>query len=527
VLNKPAGLVVHPGAGQHSGTLVNALLHHARGQLSGIGGVARPGIVHRLDKQTSGVMVVAKTDLAHRALSAQFADHGRSGALERSYQAIVWGAPRPPKGRIEGAIGRDPHHPIRMAVRPDGKPAITQYDTVRHFITEHSEPPVATELICRLETGRTHQIRVHCTHIGHPLLGDPVYGTGFKTKIAKLNDAATTALDALPMLEPQEEYMLPQPKRRILEHEDTKAAHKLVTSHLRLVAKIAMGYRGYGLPIGEVDLRRQCRADAGGQEIRSGARLPPRHLRHVVDQGLDPGIHPALLEPRQDGHHRQPEALFFNLRKVKSRFQALEDGDLRPDQVAEIATKLNVSEEEVVSMNRRLSGDASLNAPISASEGESGQWQDWLVDDSEARKTCWSNRTSSKPPRHAQERARRAQRARKAHLRGPPPARRSDHAGGSLHRVRHQPRARPPDRGPRLRKGPGRREEGRRRWNEALSRSRRTPPDWAKAVLRTNDRARPVFRARPFLLSLGRRPCIPDMTAHSTMTPIKREKCII
>jgi 23S rRNA pseudouridine1911/1915/1917 synthase len=197
VLNKPAGLVVHPGAGQHSGTLVNALLHHARGQLSGIGGVARPGIVHRLDKQTSGVMVVAKNDQAHRALSAQFADHGRSGALERSYQALVWGAPRPPRGRIEGAIGRDPHHPIRMAVRPDGKSAITQYDTVRHFITEHSEPPVATELICRLETGRTHQIRVHCTHIGHPLLGDPVYGTGFKTKIAKLNDAATTALDAL------------------------------------------------------------------------------------------------------------------------------------------------------------------------------------------------------------------------------------------------------------------------------------------------------------------------------------------
>jgi RNA polymerase sigma-32 factor len=172
-----------------------------------------------------------------------------------------------------------------------------------------------------------------------------------------------TEIRKFPMLEKKEEFML---ARRWREQEDTEAAEKMVTSHLRLVAKIAMGYRGYGLPIGGSDLRGQCRPDAGRQEIRSGARLPPGDLCHVVDQGLDPGIHPALVEPREDGHHGQPEALFFNLRKVKSEIQALEDGDLKPEQVAEIATKLNVSEEEVYSMNRRMSGDASLNAPIKA-----------------------------------------------------------------------------------------------------------------------------------------------------------------
>jgi 23S rRNA pseudouridine1911/1915/1917 synthase len=198
VLNKPAGMVVHPGAGQQHGTLVNAMLHHAKGQLSGIGGVARPGIVHRLDKDTSGVMVVAKTDQAHKALSKQFADHGRSGALERGYQALVWGRPRPTKGRIETGLGRDPNHPIRMAVRSDGKNAITHYEAVETYADQDSEAePLVAQLICRLETGRTHQIRVHCAHIGHPLLGDPLYGTGYRTKRSKLSEYAQIALDAL------------------------------------------------------------------------------------------------------------------------------------------------------------------------------------------------------------------------------------------------------------------------------------------------------------------------------------------
>ncbi|MEM8877126.1 MAG: RluA family pseudouridine synthase [Pseudomonadota bacterium] len=198
VLNKPAGMVVHPGAGQHHGTLVNALLHHAKGQLSGIGGVARPGIVHRLDKDTSGVMVVAKTDLAHRSLSKQFADHGRTGALQRQYEALVWGAPRPSRGTIETGLGRDANHPIRMSVRNDGKHAITHYETVGTFAgTQTAEDPAVAHLKCRLETGRTHQIRVHLNHIGHPLLGDPLYGTGYRTKSVKLTDKARAALDQL------------------------------------------------------------------------------------------------------------------------------------------------------------------------------------------------------------------------------------------------------------------------------------------------------------------------------------------
>ena len=198
VLDKPAGMVVHPGAGQHRGTLVNALLHHARGRLSGIGGVARPGIVHRLDKDTSGVMVVAKTDGAHRALSGQFADHGRSGALERRYRALVWGAPRPARGTIETGLGRDPNHPTRMSVRKDGKHAVTHYETIDTFAgARDTDDALVAHLECRLETGRTHQIRVHLGHIGHPLLGDPLYGTGFRTKSAKLPERARMALDRL------------------------------------------------------------------------------------------------------------------------------------------------------------------------------------------------------------------------------------------------------------------------------------------------------------------------------------------
>lgn len=167
VVDKPAGLVVHPAAGNLDGTLVNALLHHCAGQLSGIGGVARPGIVHRIDKDTSGLLVVAKTDRAHEGLAKQFAAH----SVERAYAAVVAGRPIPPAGRIEGALARSNVNRQKMAIVSDGrgKRAVTHYRTV--------QPLKDAALVeCRLETGRTHQVRVHMTSIGHPLLGDPVYG---------------------------------------------------------------------------------------------------------------------------------------------------------------------------------------------------------------------------------------------------------------------------------------------------------------------------------------------------------------
>lgn len=166
VLNKPAGLVVHPGAGRNSGTLVNALLHHCRGQLSGIGGVERPGIVHRLDKGTSGCLVVAKTDATHQALVRQF----KSRSVQKIYRAVCWGVFQSPVGRIETLIGRDPHHRKKMSARVvRGRPAITEYRVLR----QHQNVALV-ELT--LHTGRTHQIRVHMSHIGHPVVGDPLYG---------------------------------------------------------------------------------------------------------------------------------------------------------------------------------------------------------------------------------------------------------------------------------------------------------------------------------------------------------------
>lgn len=202
VVDKPAGLVVHPGAGNASGTLVNALLAHCGASLSGIGGVARPGIVHRLDKDTSGVMVVAKTDAAHQGLSAQFADHGRTGKLERAYLALVWGVPAQRSGTIDTFIGRDPRNREQMAVLRGGaagaRQAITHYDVLETF--GPAEAPVAALIECRLETGRTHQIRVHMAHLGHPLLGDAVYGAGFRTKAAKLGKTAPQAVAALEAL---------------------------------------------------------------------------------------------------------------------------------------------------------------------------------------------------------------------------------------------------------------------------------------------------------------------------------------
>jgi 23S rRNA pseudouridine1911/1915/1917 synthase len=173
VVDKPAGMAAHPGPGVPDGTLVNALLHHCAGSLSGVGGVARPGIVHRLDKDTSGVMVAAKTDQAHAGLSALFARHD----IERRYIALVRGAPASPQGVIHTRIGRSPHDRKKMAVlKSGGREAITHYRTERLF--GPPAKPLAARLACELETGRTHQIRVHLASLGCPCLGDPVYGSG-------------------------------------------------------------------------------------------------------------------------------------------------------------------------------------------------------------------------------------------------------------------------------------------------------------------------------------------------------------
>ncbi|HXP96104.1 MAG TPA: RluA family pseudouridine synthase [Telmatospirillum sp.] len=169
VIDKPAGMVVHPAPGNHSATLVNALLHHCALSLSGIGGVKRPGIVHRLDKDTSGLLVAAKTDVAHQGLAEQFAAH----SLTRAYRAVCWGVPTPRQGEISGNIGRSSSNRKKMAVVPyGGKVALTRYRVLQAF------GQTAALIECRLATGRTHQIRVHMTSIGHPLIGDPLYGRG-------------------------------------------------------------------------------------------------------------------------------------------------------------------------------------------------------------------------------------------------------------------------------------------------------------------------------------------------------------
>jgi 23S rRNA pseudouridine1911/1915/1917 synthase len=191
VIDKPPGLVVHPGAGNPRGTLVNALIAHCGDSLSGIGGVKRPGIVHRLDKDTSGVLVVAKNDAAHVDLSAQFAAHGRDGVLAREYDALVWGVPNPHIGAVDLPLNRDPKSRQRQAVaRTGGRHALTRYTLKERF------RGYASILTCRLETGRTHQIRVHMAHIGHPLVGDAVYGGGFMTKAETLPDELRTAVKA-------------------------------------------------------------------------------------------------------------------------------------------------------------------------------------------------------------------------------------------------------------------------------------------------------------------------------------------
>jgi 23S rRNA pseudouridine1911/1915/1917 synthase len=221
VIDKPPGLVVHPAAGNWTGTLVNALVAHCGASLSGIGGVRRPGIVHRLDKDTTGLMVVAKNDHAHQALAAQFADHGRTGPLQRGYLAFVWGTPDRPRGVIDKPIDRHPQARERMAVRAGGREAITLWEVLANYPPADDSPvarmrrkagrkqgshptgakasgsAVASLLDCRLQTGRTHQIRVHLASMGHPLLGDATYGPGFSTKTALLSEPAREALAAL------------------------------------------------------------------------------------------------------------------------------------------------------------------------------------------------------------------------------------------------------------------------------------------------------------------------------------------
>ncbi|QTC86907.1 RluA family pseudouridine synthase [Brevundimonas pondensis] len=177
VIDKAPGMAAHPAPGCETGTLVNALLAHCGDSLSGIGGVARPGIVHRLDKDTSGVMVAAKTDRAHQGLSALFATHD----IERTYIALTRGAPTPEKGRIQTLIGRSPHDRKKMAVlKGGGREAVTDYVVQKTFgqPAKASGAPMAARIACTLHTGRTHQIRVHMASKGSPLLGDPVYGSG-------------------------------------------------------------------------------------------------------------------------------------------------------------------------------------------------------------------------------------------------------------------------------------------------------------------------------------------------------------
>ena len=198
VIDKPKGLAVHPGPGHASGTLVNALIAHCGSSLSGIGGVQRPGIVHRLDKDTTGLLVVAKTDQAHQGLAEQFASHGADGRLERNYRAIVWGIPARPRGIIDAPLARSTANRTKIAVAraATGRRAVTHWQVQQRFCQPDGKA-IASLLDLRLETGRTHQIRVHMAHIGHPLLGDTLYGSGFMSSIRRLPPTAQAALQRL------------------------------------------------------------------------------------------------------------------------------------------------------------------------------------------------------------------------------------------------------------------------------------------------------------------------------------------
>jgi 23S rRNA pseudouridine1911/1915/1917 synthase len=198
VIDKPAGLVVHPAAGHASGTLVNALIAHCGDSLSGIGGVMRPGIVHRLDKDTTGLLVVAKSDVAHRGLAEQFASHGADGRLERAYVAFAWGEFVPIRGTIDAPLARSTQNRTKIAVtRPGlGRHARTHYQVIETYPGSDGRI-VASQVRLELETGRTHQIRVHLAHIGHPLMGDATYGAGFAASARRLGEGAQGALSRL------------------------------------------------------------------------------------------------------------------------------------------------------------------------------------------------------------------------------------------------------------------------------------------------------------------------------------------
>ena len=228
VINKPAGMVVHPAIGHWQGTMVNALLYHCGDTLSGIGGVRRPGIVHRLDKDTSGLLVVAKNEVTHTGLTAQFMDHGKTGPLERNYLALVWGRFEKLTGKVDAPMARSPNNRKKRAVvkesHTEAKHAVTHFTVQREYGSDGEELPLASLVECRLETGRTHQIRVHMSHIGHPLVGDQDYGKHFQTK----------------------ENILPENARAIVENFKRQALHAAVLGfehpvtgeHLRFEAEL-------------------------------------------------------------------------------------------------------------------------------------------------------------------------------------------------------------------------------------------------------------------------------------------------